>query len=392
MRRTFSLLVLIASIGLVSPNIANAQGIEFFHGSWEEALELANQEDKIIFVDAYTTWCGPCKRMAKLVFTDESVGQFYNRNFVCLKIDMEKEDGLAFQRKYPVSAYPTLYYIAGDGKVVHVTKGGRQAEQFIDLGKTAISKNDRSGDYTEAYEKGDRDPKLVYNYIKALNKAGKPTLKIANDYINSQKDLTTEHNLKFILEATTEADSRIFSLLTEYQAKIEAVTSKEAVRAKIERACEKTAHKAIEFQTESLLTEAKEKMTKHYPEKAANFSYVYDMLFYRSTGDVKNYLKTSDSYVKKEVKGNAKLLDIVAVEILKHFSEDTKAMKQAEKYAEKASKNGGEARYYHTYANILLKNGKKKEALSTAKKGLELAKGQSGLEMTIKRFIQQIES
>ena len=51
-------------------------------GTWEEAIEMANQEEKIIFVDAFTTWCGPCKRMSKLVFTDESVGQFYNRHFI----------------------------------------------------------------------------------------------------------------------------------------------------------------------------------------------------------------------------------------------------------------------------------------------------------------------
>ena len=45
-----SLLLLSAVIG---------QGIEFFHGSWEEALAEAKKQEKPIFVDAFTTWCGP---------------------------------------------------------------------------------------------------------------------------------------------------------------------------------------------------------------------------------------------------------------------------------------------------------------------------------------------
>ena len=117
--RYFALLFIIA----LSINTSYAEGIEFFHGTWEEALEKSKTQDKPIFVDAYTTWCGPCKRMAKTVFTQEAVGAFYNDNFICMKIDMEKPEGRKFQQKYPVSAYPTLYYIDGNGETIFHTKG-----------------------------------------------------------------------------------------------------------------------------------------------------------------------------------------------------------------------------------------------------------------------------
>ena len=68
-----------------------AQGIEFFKGTWEEALAEASAKEKLIFVDAYAVWCGPCKRMAKNVFTQDKVGEFFNKNFVNMKIDMEKK-------------------------------------------------------------------------------------------------------------------------------------------------------------------------------------------------------------------------------------------------------------------------------------------------------------
>jgi len=90
---------------------AQGQGIEFFHGTWKEALEEAKKQDKLVFVDAYAQWCGPCKKMAKNTFTKAEVGDFHNQNFVNLKLDMETPDGRDFGGKYPVSAYPTLLYL-----------------------------------------------------------------------------------------------------------------------------------------------------------------------------------------------------------------------------------------------------------------------------------------
>ena len=82
---------------LISQSLALGKGIEFFHGTLAEAKELASQEGKLIFIDAFTTWCGPCKRMSAQVFTQEEVGEFYNQTFVNLKLDMEKGEGKDFQ-------------------------------------------------------------------------------------------------------------------------------------------------------------------------------------------------------------------------------------------------------------------------------------------------------
>ena len=69
---------------LISINSIPAQGIEFFHGTLEEAKEIAKRENKLIFIDCYTTWCGPCKMLSKFVFTDPEMGEFYNENFINL--------------------------------------------------------------------------------------------------------------------------------------------------------------------------------------------------------------------------------------------------------------------------------------------------------------------
>ena len=61
-------------------------GIRFYHGTWKEACDKAKAENKLIFVDFYTQWCGPCLNMAENVFILPFIGDFYNTNFVNMKI------------------------------------------------------------------------------------------------------------------------------------------------------------------------------------------------------------------------------------------------------------------------------------------------------------------
>ncbi len=379
----FSLLVLFLATSV------QAGGIDFFQGTWEEALEKAKKEDKLIFVDAYTTWCGPCKRMSKQVFPQEAVGEFYNKNFVSMKIDMEKTPGKKFQRKYPVSAFPTLYYIDGDGKVAHVTKGGKNPEQFIQLGKMAMKKNDKSGDYEADYKEGKRDYDLVYNYVKALNKAGKPSLKIANDYIKSQKDLTTEENLKFILEATTEADSRIFDLLIKHKTAITGLTSAEEVNDRIEAACMRTADKAIEYKYYDLITEATAKLRTAAPEKADAFEQTHAMRYHAADQEPAAYLKSADK-LAKIYKKNPDNLHKLAVTVVKQFDKNPQALKQAERYAKSAASSGTDIAYYFTQAQILKKMGKSKDAIKVAEKAKKMAKGDMAKEKAAEQLIQSL--
>lgn len=87
MKRVLALLY----FGVLAMGSIYAQGIEFFHGTYEEALQKARAEGKQIFVDVYTSWCGPCKMMAKNVFTRQEVGDYYNNKFVCLKLVRKKK-------------------------------------------------------------------------------------------------------------------------------------------------------------------------------------------------------------------------------------------------------------------------------------------------------------
>lgn len=153
---------------------ANAQGMEFMpEGSlFKDAVAKATKEGKMIFLDCYTSWCGPCKAMAANVFPTKEVGDYMNPKFVNIKIDMEKGEGPELNRKFQVSAYPTMIIFNSRGEEIGRIVGGGNAEQFIarvkdksvDSGVSAMDKR---------FDDGDRDMLFLLNYVETLGAAYK---------------------------------------------------------------------------------------------------------------------------------------------------------------------------------------------------------------------------
>ena len=115
---------------------ASSQGISFFKGTFDEALAKAKQENKLVFVDFYATWCGPCKQMAEKVFTDEEVGKYMNDKFVCMQIDVEKEGWQKeTARNFNVTVLPTLIFFKADASVASRLAGAREKADLLNAAK-----------------------------------------------------------------------------------------------------------------------------------------------------------------------------------------------------------------------------------------------------------------
>ncbi|GAA4290636.1 thioredoxin family protein [Aestuariibaculum suncheonense] len=147
--------------------IVNAQGIEFFHGTYEQALSKAKAENKNIFVDVYTTWCGPCKLMSKNTFTDEAVGKYFNENFIAIKLDAENEAESPFFEKYSASAFPTLFWLDSKGDMLDQYSGYLDPLGLLNQSDKALKSNIMA-DYKMAEQKWNtqkRDFKLYNEYV-----------------------------------------------------------------------------------------------------------------------------------------------------------------------------------------------------------------------------------
>lgn len=133
----------LAAMALVMMSYASSKGgkigISFSKVSFEKAKKEATRSGKLIFIDAYTDWCGPCKRMAATSFKDQEVGELFNDNFVNLKVEMEKStDGKELSRLYRVRAYPTLLIVDGQGNLVKQLVGFQTKERLIAFAESAL--------------------------------------------------------------------------------------------------------------------------------------------------------------------------------------------------------------------------------------------------------------
>ena len=106
-------------------------GINFLKISFEEALVMAKKENKLIFLDCYTTWCGPCKWLENNTFREEKVGEYFNNNFINIKIDMEKGEGKELNNRFAVSAYPTMLLINQHGELQKRLMGSMNGTKLL---------------------------------------------------------------------------------------------------------------------------------------------------------------------------------------------------------------------------------------------------------------------
>ncbi|MCR8666551.1 thioredoxin family protein [Aestuariibaculum sp. M13] len=195
MKRNVLTLAVIFLIGFLN---LSAQGIEFQHISLEEALEKAKSEDKLVFIDFYTTWCAPCKSMAKNVFTLPEVGAVYNKEYINIKLDAEKE-GLPAAKKYLVNSYPTYVYLNSNGNIVYKESGTRMPDDFIQLGRDAVASENSQFSLEKLQAKfpnkqDDADFLKVY-FTKLLEYGQNPTeginawLKVQNEIEEADVDM-----------------------------------------------------------------------------------------------------------------------------------------------------------------------------------------------------------
>lgn len=171
---------------LLIPGLGFSQGIKFEHGTWNDVLAKAGQTHKPVFVDVYTSWCGPCKKMSKDIFPLEEVGKGYNANFICYQIDAEKGEGIKIAQKYNVMLYPTYLFIQADGVLFSKASGFMEAGKFIEVSKTALTDMNDSkpiAEWEKEYIQNKSNPQFILNYINELTKRGLPSASLFDDYL-----------------------------------------------------------------------------------------------------------------------------------------------------------------------------------------------------------------
>jgi thioredoxin-related protein len=364
-----------------------ADTVTFIHENFNKAIQKARAENKLLFVDAYTTWCAPCKMMDKKTFNDEDVATYFNEKFVNLKLDMEQGDGLTIQQRYKVAAFPTLLFLNGDGEVIHKALGFQDATQFLAIGKIALTSDQTFAAWTSRYDKGDREPKFLKEYAEKLSEAyDDRRFVVAEEYLATQKDSFSMPNLDFSMRFTEGVESPRFPFLVKNQKAFEKKFTKDEISLKIQ---ELVTDFLMNDKNLPTLGRADSLIGFVYPEKADRMTKNYRLSYYRMKGDRDNYAASAVKYFKK-YDDNPDELSETATTFLEQI-EDKSLLSKAIKWAKRATKKQITVTNKMVVAQLLNKLGKTSKARSAAEEAVEIGKklGQNYDEAT--KFLSELK-
>ena len=350
----------------------------FDEGTWESVKAKAKEAKKPIVVDAYTTWCGPCKTMAAKVFTDKTVGEYYNANYINYKIDMEKEEGLKFGKTNVVPAYPTILYFDANGNPTHRTVGGTTTEQFIANGKDAQNIDKQYFTLKKRYESGERTGELLRNYAQASRLAYDANANlIAQEFVlkSDKKEWTNPDNWAILSTSANSLNSEVFQYLHTNRSKFSQLEKEESYNNFVMQAMIGDLQ-ALNQKGSIDLTIIKDNLKKHLkPEEVGAFSTRLDIIYYSKTDALKAQ-EAIDTYLTK-YSNNWQELNAVASQYYQQYSKDEKNKPLLEKalaWTKKSIDLQENTLNTDTYASLLDVLNQPKEALKWAEKSVILGK------------------
>ena len=217
-------------------NLAHV-GVNFQDLTFEQAVEKAAKMRKQIFVDCYTSWCGPCKYMSNTVFPQEKMGDYMNPKFICVKYDMEKGEGPELAKKFGVRAYPTFVIVNPDGTIRHKLVGGGEGEKFIERVKESFDDNKALGALDAKYNSGNRDKAFLSQYAQVMVANYDPNAKAIVDELlkisTDEEKLSEDYWFIFGNSELSPKDSEAAKFLTDNRSKFNETIGKEKVDSRL---------------------------------------------------------------------------------------------------------------------------------------------------------------
>lgn len=359
------ILVLILSLCIVQSIDAQRSGIQFEELSWEEVKVLAEEEDKLIFIDAYATWCIPCKQMDAQVFNRSDVGDFFNETFINYKMDLEKGIGPLLAARYSVQNYPAFLFLTPNETLVHKTSGYHNAPKLMTQAKQAAIPDKIVSAIDARYKEGDRKPDFLYDYTyRRYQMMDDSHHKIIDEYLQTQKDWTTPENLKYIFEFTEEFNSPLFP----YLAKNRKTFYKSIKQEIVDQAIQIMVHTQIYNQSQPLdLETVKSIYGVAYPEELDWKFFQYQSKQYLATENYEDYAQALVEFWKKYPSKDPDMLYYEAGRFDEWFDDKIHKTK-AIHFIQQALVLEINPKYYLKLADLYNQVGEKKLAKKTNKK------------------------
>ncbi|WP_342328783.1 thioredoxin family protein [Pedobacter sp. FW305-3-2-15-E-R2A2] len=382
---------------LIGGSIKAQEGIKFNQTSnWKETTEKAAAENKLIFIDCYTSWCGPCKWMDQNVFVDPSVGAFFNKNFINAKIDMEKGEGIALAKKYNVRSFPTFLFVNDKGEVIHRTASRMPVAEFLEEGKMASDPGRNFSSMKKKYESGQRDLAFVLDYYLTLQKSERGTAdNIGKDIVAkiTAEELNSALGWKAVKALARSETDRLGAYFMANQARFAAWSSVAEREELTDRLISSSMYGYIYAKDEPAFMKKLAFFNTSDKADRRKQGAMLEADFYLEQNRTADYKKVTDAALKGILKTDAEKLSFLARRADYKAASNPEILEQAYLLAKRSVALAPEEySIQSTFAKVCLSLKKKEEGLKAAKKSRLLADAEtSKIQKLSQELLDKIE-
>jgi thioredoxin-related protein len=290
--------------------------------TWQQIIDKAKKENKFIFLDAYASWCGPCKWMAKEVFPKPEVGAAINPYYISAKIDMEKGEGLELAKKYNVRNYPTYLFFNPNGELVHRGLGSMPAEDFIALCTNTLNPEKQYITLQKKYLSGERDTAFLRNFVLNANDTQDSLLKPAlSEFLSRVQYELTPANADLIAYTTNSLQDTGFIIIQSNKDKFIELLGKDFVDYQME---DLVWNEGRRVSNKGKDKEAFRKVILQYlPEKADLLCAEFELSLLKRAADWKAYLPKALVFAKDFCWNDRLRLTQIALNLLSNYNDKT---------------------------------------------------------------------
>lgn len=369
---------------------ADDSGMHIEHdASWQQILDKAKKENKFILLDAYASWCGPCKWMAKEVFPKPEVGAAINPYYISAKIDMEKGEGIELAKKYNVRNYPTYLFFDANGELVHRSLGSMPASDFISLCTNTLNPDKQFFTLKRKYLSGDRDTSFLRMFVLNANDAqdslAQPSL---IEFLSAVNNELSPANISLIAYTTNTLQDKGYSIIQQNKERFYEVLGKKQVDNQLEELVWNEAKKAGKKGSDK---EAFKKVIQQYlPEKTDLLCAEYEISLLKRAADWKAYLPKALVFADKFCQNDYERLNSVAGTIWENYKDKT-SLEKALKFALRSIELNSNFDNNDTAARLYAKLNNKSSARQYAQASLEMAKKEGVETFDIEQFIKTLK-
>lgn len=257
-------------LGILCQPLVGQSTIRWADKSIRSACQIAEKEEKYVFVDTYTTTCLPCKVMDRELLYPELV-DYFNQYLVNVKVDMNAKGAQAIKDQYDLVFLPTLMILDPNGKVMYKVDKVIDGPELLYKAKLVLERNLQFDDASSVSyspvpadqghrkvntrparpgkrpktttlppEKGETAPSDIESDEKILfvldgkNENVPPEVlrqeayfrlefsdgshrKAATDYLATQQDWSSRDNLRFIYDFLFDAQGQLFDYFVNHQ-------------------------------------------------------------------------------------------------------------------------------------------------------------------------------